>query len=263
MTGLTGRRIVVTRPASQARSFLAALEALGAEPIALPTIEVVPVHPNPDFDRVLHDLPSFDWVIFTSVNGVEVFLHRASELGVDVRSTFRSVQTAAIGPATADRLQRAGITGSHVPARFVAEEILTVIGDPAGSRILLPRARQARKTIVALLRQRGATVLDIPTYDTQTPAADAAALEVVRAGVDAVTFTSPSTVRGFTELLGDDAPDRMRGVTVACIGPVTEQAAREAGFSVDLVASEFTTDGLAQAIADYFAGQPEQGTDSA
>ena len=231
---LTGRRIVITRPEADAARLAERLRALGAVPVVMPAIEIEFTDP-PELDRALKDLGGYHWVIFTSRNGVEAVFRRIGQLA--------GPKVAAIGPATAEALRGRGVTPDLVPSEYVAEAILASLPEVRGLRFLLPRADIAREALVDGLRRRGALVDEIAAYRTR-PASRLAPL----GPVDAVTFTSSSTVRGF--LAGGPVP---AGAKVICIGPITAQTARECGLEVTAVAVEYTEDGLIEALEAAFA----------
>jgi uroporphyrinogen-III synthase len=238
---LAGRRIVITRPAERAASLAGRLRALGAEPIMFPTIRLEPADPAP-LDAAIRALSSFHWVILTSRAGVDAFLERLAACGL-VPADLRERQVAAIGPATAAALRAHGVEPALVPGEFVAEAIVTGIGDVRGKRILLPHADIARAALAVGLRGKGATVVEVAAYRTVASDVPAPALD----DVDAVTFTSSSTVRHFVEG-GADAGD----ARVVCIGPVTAATARELGLAVHAVAAHYTEDGLIEALEGVF-----------
>jgi uroporphyrinogen-III synthase len=246
---LSGRRVVVTRPEDQAEGLCSRLRALGAEPVEFPVIAIAPPEPGGPLDQAIARLSSYDWLIFTSVNGVECFWERleASEALAAGPVQLAAAKVAAIGPATASALRRRGVQVCLVPAEYRAEAILDEIGDVAGQAILLPRADIARPALADGLRARGAQVDEVPAYRTVPATPAAAAFEALRAGVDVITFTSSSTVHSFvaqTEGLSYGDP------LVACIGPVTATTARGLGLRVDVVAKEYTVDGLLEALKD-------------
>jgi uroporphyrinogen-III synthase len=243
---LDGLRVLVTRPAEQAADLLDRLRTLGAVPVLCPTIQIAPPASYAPLDRAMAGLAAYDWVIFTSVNGVRFFMERLAALG-HAPADLSSPHIAAIGPATAHALADHGLTVSLVPRRYVAEAILDEIGDVAGQRILLPRADIARKALAAGLQARGAEVDEVAAYRTVA----AAGTDLPGGHVDIATFTSPSTVHNLVALFdaaGRSLPEYLAGATVACIGPITAQAAREEGLDVDIEAQEHTVDGLLRAI---------------
>ena len=255
---LDGKRIVITRPLDQAEDLSEQLSALGAVPILFPTIRIVPFEENLILDQVIFELDSYQWIIFTSVNGVSTFLDRLTGLGRD-KSVLERMQIAAIGPATARSLTERGVHTHFIPDEYIAEAVAAGIGEVDGQRILLPRAEIARKALVDELEKRGAYVTEIPVYRTLPVEPDPIRLDALHLGVDVVTFTSPSTVRNFSNLLDPPAADLVKRAVIACIGPITAQAVIECGMSPNLVAKEYTTTGLVQALVDFF--QPSYGED--
>jgi uroporphyrinogen-III synthase len=246
---LTGRRVVVTRPQDQSQKLCDRLQALGAEPIIFPVIAIAPPEPDGPLDHAIARLDSYDWIIFTSVNGVKYFWARLLE-----QPTQRSIsgpKIAAIGPATAQALRQQGVSVHLMPAEYRAEAILDEIGDVAGLHILLPRADIARPVLADGLCALGARVDEVPTYHTVRGNPPQAAFDALLAGVDVITFTSSSTVRNFVALTdGLDYGDPL----IACIGPVTAATARELGLHVDIVAEEYTIDGLLEALKQMKIG---------
>jgi uroporphyrinogen-III synthase len=254
-TPLAGKRILVTRPRAQAADLCDKLTALGAEPIVFPTIDIAPLEDYTALDRAIADLSGYQWVVFTSVNGVAAVWDRLAAMGKDGRA-LDGVRVAAIGPATAHALGKRGIQARFIPDEYVAEAIVEGIGDVQGQRILLPRADIARETLALELERRGAVVDEIAAYRTLPATPDPNGLAELRRGVDAITFTSSSTVRNFVKLVGKNGI--WRHAAVACIGPITAHTARELGLHVDVVAVEYTTDGLVQALVKHFAHEQER-----
>lgn len=262
---LAGKRIVVTRALEQSAPLVALLEAAGAEALVLPCIEIVDPEDFAPADEAIGALPDYDWVVFTSVNAVERFVRRLEHQG-HAASVLASVRVAAVGPATAAALETYGITPEFVPDEHVGEGVLEGLltrGVGAGSRVLMPRALEAREVLAPGLAAVGATCDVVPVYRTVLADGDPAVLARIRAGeADAVVFTSPSTVKGFMRLLGDQAPDGKEpqaiampeGFAVAVIGPVTARAARSANLRVEVEPSEYTTTALVAALGEYFEG---------
>jgi uroporphyrinogen III methyltransferase/synthase len=256
---LVGRRILVTRPRAQAGEVATALEDLGAEVELFPTIEIAPAPDAGALDRAVADAGTYDWIVFTSVNGVRVFFERMAALGRDVRE-LATTRIAAIGPETASELERRLVRPAVVPAEYRAEGLLVVLGEEAirGRRVLLPRAAGARAVLPDTLRARGAVVDEVVAYAAVPP--PTADVEGLRAlieadALDAITFTSSSTVRNFAALLGEDAMRtlaRRARPLVACIGPVTAETARELGLRVDVVPDAYTVPALVGALAERF-----------
>lgn len=257
---LFGRRIVVTRPRAQAAALAEALETLGAEVVPFPTIALVPPADPTALARAVLAAPSYDWIVFTSANGVEAFFARFAAAGLDVRA-LAPVRLAAIGPETAAQLTRRLLRPAVVPDEHRAEGLLAVLGADAvrGRRILLPRAAGARALLPDELRARGAVVDEVIAYRAVPPAdADVAGVQAALAAgaVDALTFTSSSTVRNFVALLGaEEIARRVRNgrPAIACIGPVTAETAHALGLPVDVTPSTYTVPALAAALAAHWA----------
>jgi len=255
---LSGRRIVVTRPRHQAGPLSSALRELGAEVVEAPAIRIEPPLDLGPLDAALARLETYDWIVFTSANGVEAFFGRLAELALPApeRAAF-----AAIGPATAEALGERGPEATVVPERFVAEEVFDALasrGFVEGRRFLLPRADIAREALPRLLRGAGAEVDVVVAYRTvpDTSGVRAAAEAVARGEIDAVTFTSASTVWSFFEALD---PAAVRGRTAAAsIGPITSAALDELGMPPDVEAEAYTIDGLVDAILRYFEESREE-----
>ncbi len=249
---LLGRRIAVTRPPEQAASLAEGLRALGAEPLAFPTIRIAdPADPAP-LRSAVAALESYDWIVFTSANGVARFWRQLRAAGLK-EELPNDIRVAAIGPATAEALVARGAHPQVVPEEYVAEavaEALTQV-DVAGLRVLLPRAAGARQVLPERLRAAGAEVDEVVAYESQPDEESVAALkaEIGRRAIDLVTFTAASTVRSYVELAGNDLGE----TRVAVIGPITAEAARSLGVQVDTVTQEYTVRRLLEAICDYFA----------
>jgi len=253
MSALSGKRIIVTRPRKQAGELIDLLAQHGAVPLAFPTIEIHPPSNLSGLDTAIQQLDRYDWLVFTSHNGVASFWDRLQAAGKTAHA-LAHLSVAAIGPATTFALASHGITPRVIPGEFVAEALLDEIPDVHGKHILIPRAQEARPVLVDGLRSRGAVVDEIPVYQTLTARSDPQLLAEIRAGVDAVTFTSSSTVRGFVDLVGPEMVEKIKSDSclVACIGPVTALTARENGLEVRVVAAEYTGRGLVQALMQYY-----------
>ncbi|ABW68865.1 uroporphyrin-III C-methyltransferase [Desulfosudis oleivorans Hxd3] len=255
---LLGKTIVVTRARAQASDFIAALSRLGAACIECPTIRVAPPDDTAPLDTAIDNLAAYDWLVFTSVNGVDRFFARLFEKGGDVRR-LGHLKTAVIGPATEQRLLDFGVKSDIVPESFRAESVVEAFTrqDVKGKSVLLPRAAEARPILPEELTKMGARVDEVAAYVTRQDDSAAKTLtEALESGaVDMVTFTSSSTVKNFKALLPKDksTADRLiKNVAVASIGPITTETAKDEGFAVHVTADAYTIEGLTRAIIDYF-----------
>jgi uroporphyrinogen III methyltransferase/synthase len=253
---LFGRRIVVTRAREQASDFKAKLEELGGSCIEFPTIEVVPPPSWAPLDEAITALSEYDWIIFTSVNGVRSFMGRMQAAGHDARA-LHGIRLAAIGPKTAEALEAVMLRPDLVPSEYRAEAILEALsGDNvSGKRFLMPRAMVAREILPEKLRERGARVDVVPAYQTVLPERDAQKVRslLTDGRIDCVTFTSSSTVSNFFAMVGKEEFERCKEKTViACIGPITAETAAGFGLKTDVMPSEYTIGGLVEALVDHF-----------
>ena len=250
---LFGKRILVTRARSQASGFADLLEANGAEVIQFPTIKIQPIVnveiPSPD---------RYDWVIFTSVNAVEIFYEHLRENGKDARA-FGASKICAVGPKTVEALNRIGIQPDFVPSHSRGSAIAAEMDDVKGKKILLPRAKIATVDLPDGLRDNGARVDDIPLYDTVKVASggdkrrDEIETDLLNGSIDLVTFTSSSTVTNFLDMFPTHTPAMLlTNVKVAVIGPTTQKAAAEYGLQVDVVAKEASVESLVEAIVEAY-----------
>ncbi|MYD86675.1 MAG: uroporphyrinogen-III synthase [Acidobacteria bacterium] len=259
---LAGKRILVTRPQAQAPELAERLDALGAESIEAPAIRIVPPDDMQPLDDACAAAASFAWIVFTSANAVDAFLQRLDGPGGG-DGKLAGVRICAIGPATAARLARHGLSVDLAPADHRGEGVgaaLRAALDLRGTRILLPRADIARPLLPDALRAAGAAVTEVTAYRTVAatawPGADVREL-LDRRRIDAVTFTSASAVRAVAQSLGAvRAVELLRPTVVAAIGPVTARAAGQLGVETTVMPSTYTTQALAQALADYFTGTP-------
>jgi uroporphyrinogen III methyltransferase/synthase len=264
---LFGKRIIVTRARQQASGFLEQLTRLGAECIEFPTIAVVPPDHWGPLDEAIEKIDRYDWLVFTSVNGVEYFLQRLSHKGRDVRD-LKGIRIGAIGPKTAGAWQRRGIRPDLVPPEYRAEAVVEAFRDFSvrGMRILLPRAAQAREVLPDALQEMGAEVHVVEAYRTVRPEGDriSVAKMLERGEIHMVTFTSSSTVLNFVEMFEKEhakLKEWMKSATVACIGPVTAKTAEEKGFRAKVVPTEYTIEGLTAAIVQFYRNSPTQRED--
>lgn len=274
---LQGARVLVTRTRDQADALSANLQAVGACPVELPVIRIAAPDDWKPLDqafRALLEHAAYDWLIFTSANGVTMALERFRASGYEP-AALSTARIATIGPATAATLKRYGLSTSLLPGEYIAEGVAEALrrdaaqrGETlAGVRILVARAAEARQVLITELEQAGAQVDVVAAYRTLPVAQDdergreVAAL--LRQGqLDVITFTSSSTVHHFMHWLGLAAPDLSIARTsasthttrplIACIGPITASTARDYGLDVGVEAREFTTAGLVQALRDYY-----------
>ena len=257
---LFGKRILVTRAQAQAGELSRLLADWGADPVECPTIEIVPPEDPTGLDRAIGALDRYQWLIFTSVNGVRPFMRRMRELGKDARA-LAGCRIACIGPRTADVLAGYGLQCDLLPAEYQAEGLLAALGETgvAGQRILLARAAVGRDILPDQLRASGADVTVVVVYRTIRPAVEVERLKdlLLRQELHMLTFTSSSTVRNFAGLF--DSPEEMRkltaGIETACIGPVTARTAEEEGLSVTVLARENTVPALVDAVVSHLGAQ--------
>jgi len=262
---LQGRRIVVTRAREQAGDLVRALQEHGAEAVIAPVIRIQPLDNVGALRAALTGLSAYRWVVFTSQNAVQIVFDRLVAWGLTPR-VFSSTAVAAIGTATADALTVRGVVPAVIPAEFVAEALAEALiqrsgggggggggGALTGARVLIPSAEDAREALAVGLRRHGATVENIAVYRTVPVQADLSGLakDISRGRIDAVTFTSSSTVRSFVELVGRPAATSGRFVA-ATIGPITADTARELGIREIIEAEPHTVPGLVESLARRF-----------
>jgi uroporphyrinogen III methyltransferase / synthase len=246
------RRIVNTRPKGQAEALSSRLKALGADVIEMPTIEIGPAADYGPLDRAIEELASYDWLIFTSANGVRRFVERLDASATDLRALRAEI--CAIGPATRAAVEALHLKVDLMGREYVAEGLIEAFSayDLSGKRALLPRAAVARDLVPVELARRGAQVDVVEAYRTVTPentAALAAKIFGRERKPDCITFTSSSTVQNFVAAAG---PEALAGVKVASIGPVTTATALRLGISVDREARMYTVDGLVEAVLGLY-----------
>jgi uroporphyrinogen III methyltransferase/synthase len=253
---LLGKRIVVTRARQQASDLVTRLSDLGAECLEYPTINVVPTDNPAPLEDAINQLSAYDWIVFTSVNGVKYFFDRLFEMGLDVRA-LNHLRTAAIGPVTSQRLRTFGLKSDIIPENYRAEAVVDAFRkeDLAEKRVLLPRAAEARPVLPVELRKMGAEVTEVTTYRTEKVRnkADSLIEQLTENCIDLITFTSSSTVKNFKALLPEKTfKDLLEDVTIASIGPITTDTATRSGFRVSITAEEYTIPGLCDAIVKHY-----------
>lgn len=240
-------KVLITRPRAQADDFAEKLRSVGFEPILFPVIEIQLIENNIALERALEKLNCYEWLVFTSVNAVNVVLKDS------VPSVFSMVKIAAIGPKTADALRKRGIEPDFVPEEYIAEAIMSGLGDVKDKWILLPRAEIARRELPEAISNAGGIAHEIIVYRTLPANVDMKGLNALRSGVDVITFTSASCVENFIALAKQNRLDSLNlpnNPLIVCIGPVTAQAAKEAGIQDIVTAKEYTTEGLIETITN-------------
>ncbi len=255
---LTGVRVLVGRARHQASALSSVLQKLGAEVLEIPFIEIRKPGSYKPLNAAIKNLGEYDWLILTSVNGVDAFWDHLRKLRLSKR-VLKHLKVAAIGPATKKAIEQRGIPVDVVPREYVAESVVEALRDKVdGSRVLLARAKVARDVIPRELRKLGAKVDVVEAYETVIPASSRkrlrATLRDPKQRPTVITFTSSSTVRNFLALLATRGRGRPRhtdfqGIKFASIGPVTSSTLRELSLPVDIEAREFTIPGLVKAIA--------------
>ena len=252
---LSGVRVLVGRARSQASALSAGLKALGANVVEIPFIEIRKPRSSRPLDDALRRIAEYDWLILTSVNGVDALATRLKHLRIPAKS-LRHLKIAAIGPATSQAIKQLGLGTALVPKNYVAESVVqTLRGKVEGKRVLLARARVARDVIPTELRKMGARVDVVEAYETIVPVTSQKKLRTMmrdpKRRPAVITFTSSSTVRNFVALLGRRGRPphtNLDGIRFASIGPITSETLRELGLPVHIEAEEFTIPGLILAI---------------
>jgi uroporphyrinogen III methyltransferase/synthase len=260
---LFGRRVLVTRAREQAGELSQRLCEAGAEPVECPTIQIVPPASWAELDEAIADLRAYQWLVFTSVNGVKPFMERLQRKGLDVRAVA-GLRLGCIGPRTAEALAAYGLRADVVPSEYQAEGLIEAM-KTAGvnrQRVLIPRAAVAREILPDQLRGLGADVRVVTAYRTVVPQVDADRVkEQLRTrALHVLTFASSSTVRNFAGLFGgrEELRQATAGAVVACIGPITAKTAAEEGLTVSITAAENTIPALVEAIVQYYSTCREQ-----
>lgn len=249
---LFGKNILVTRSRTQASKLSADLNAYGANVTEFPTIEIVPADDYDDLDTAINELSSFDWIIFTSVNGVDYFIQRLRDQNKDIRE-LKGLKIAAIGPATAKALEDLQLMVDYVPSEYRAEAILEGLCAKGiqGKKVLIPRALVAREVLPEELMRCGAEVKVAPAYKTIQPKLDLDLLRQTR--LDVITFTSSSTVTNFVQAVGqDNLKTVLNGTIIASIGPITADTVKSFGLNTDIMPDAYTIPGLVEAVVEYF-----------
>jgi uroporphyrinogen-III synthase len=252
---LSGWRILTTRAEKQSGGLAQPLREMGAEVIEIPTIEIKPPRSYKALDTALGNIAAYDWLILTSVNGVEALFARLNKLRL-APEKLKHLQVAAIGPATRREIEKQGLPVAVTPEKYVAESVVEALqGRTKGKRVLLVRARVARDVLPNELKKAGARLDVAEAYETHVPAGAQVKLNKLFANresvPDIVTFTSSSTATNFLNLLVKEHYHALREIWLASIGPVTSETLRKAGFRPNIEARDYTMEGLALAIAKH------------
>lgn len=255
---IQGKKILITRPEEQARSFAEKLSSLGAEPINLPAIKISPATENiPLLQEVILKLNQYDWLIFTSTNAVKYFMQNVPKADVLAKNGIKSVKIATVGLSTATFIEKEyHIKPDLIPNIYTAEVLNQDIGDVKGLKILLPNADIARPELKNALQKKGAVIDEITLYHTQPNNISKEVLEKVfeGRGVDVVTFTSSSAVKAMINLLENTNFD-LNNYIITCIGPETAKTAEALGLNVAIIGNPHTTDGMISEMIKYFDNQ--------
>ena len=258
---LFGKRIAVTRSREQASELVAQLEEAGAECLEYPTIHVEPLESYSSLDEELERIGEYHWIVFTSLNGVRYFFERLFAKGMDARH-LKGPSIAVVGKSTASLLRGYGLRADLLPKEFTAEGLAEALLDTGvgGRNILIVRAKVGREILPETLRGAGAQVMVAPVYQNMPPpgARDALVADLEAGRIDAITFTSSSTVKNFVDLVGaashEELAKLLHRVRIAAIGPITGKTITDHGLTVDIQPEQYTIEALVAAVAAYFSG---------
>jgi uroporphyrinogen III methyltransferase/synthase len=258
---LKGKHILITRPEEQAKDFIEALKAQGAEPISFPTIRIISPRDWLKVDNAIENLTTYDVLIFTSVNGVKNFFQRLKEKGKNI-SPLKKLKMVAIGPKTAAAIEQFHLRVDIIPKKFQAESVVEALEKDGitGKRFLLPRAEKARDVLPKEITKRGGHINVVTVYRTSKGKGDVQAVKELfrKRLIHVITFTSSSTVKNFVELLAEkDISKMIKGAVVASIGPITADTAASLGIKTDILPENYTIPGLVKAISEYFNCSPQ------
>jgi len=258
---LFGKRILVTRSREQASDLAERLREFGAWPIEFPTIELIPPTSWADVDHCLKQMMAYDWLIFTSVNGIKFLMSRVLALGMDIRD-LKGPKICAIGPKTAEVLRGLNLQVDFVPTEYRAESILEKWRGQnlKGKRFLIPRAKIARDILPAELRKAGALVDVVEVYQTILAQKDKEKIRQLLQDkvISAITFTSSSTAHNFVEIFGEEVSELTAGIPIASIGPITAATAKSLGLETTIMPQEYTIPALVDALVAYFSAGKEK-----
>ncbi len=251
---LWGKKVVITRARAQASLLADGIKALGGQAIEFPSIIIKPEDDLHTLHRAFQSLSGYDWIVFTSVNGVEIFFSELIKQQKDVRE-LKGIKICAIGPATRESLEKRGLQVDVIPDEYRAEGIIKElkVRVKSGEWVLLPRARGARPVLPDALKSLGAHVNEVFLYEAITASniSREQMTEIMTGKIDYLTFTSSSTVSNFVKIVGQENVKKLnQQIKVACIGPITADTARGLGFDVHIMAREYTIEGLLQALVE-------------
>lgn len=248
---LFGRKILVTRARHQASILSHKIEGAGGSAVEFPTIEIQPVDNGDSLKNMYESMNNYQWLIFTSVNGVEVFLEKLKYYEKDIR-TIGKAKICAIGEATKKALEACYLKVDFIPDKYVAEALIAGLQDKikAGDKVLIPRVEAAREILPEQLKKIGALVDTVPLYKTVIPEYIREELIGILEKIDTICFTSSSTVSNFIKILGKENLALLNNIEIACIGPVTANTAKELGLIVNKLAKEYTIDGLIRVLIE-------------
>ena len=253
---LFGKRVLVTRAKNQARELSSLIRARGGEPIECPTIDIGPPDDWEEVDEAIEQLATYQWLVFTSVNGVKAFMQRLWHRGRDARA-LAGLQVCCIGPRTAEEVRRCGVDADLVPEAYQAEGLIEVLKQAgvSGQRVLIARAAQAREILPDELQRTGAFVRVVKVYKALVPEIEREHVRQLFRDrlIDVVTFASSSTARNFFQLFDGsrDVKQHLNGTVIASIGPITAGTIREMGLDVHVMAGQNTIPALVQSLVDY------------
>jgi len=255
---LFGKKIVITRARAQASALVSMLTNLGAQCIEIPTIQIAPPKDNGPLKKAIEHIDDYDWLVLTSVNGVKFFFDTLFEMGKDVR-ILGHLKFACIGPVTKERLKAFGIISDILPETYRAESVIEAFSsiDIKDKNILLPRAKKARTILPEELTKMGAKIDEVAAYETRLDDTGKETLISLleKNEIDAVTFTSSSTVSNFmSQIASENKKELLKNIITASIGPITSDTARSLGIEPDLEAKEYTIQGLVDSLLTYYEG---------
>lgn len=255
---LQNKTIVITRTEEKSKQFANQIVGLGGNPIIIPLIAVQPALLSFEEEQIFHQLDQFDWLIFTSVNGVECFLSIAKNLNIDYKNQLPKI--AVVGEKTKQLVEEKGMSTALLPDEFVAESLIKVFRNEIleNKRILYIKGNLARGILTTELQALGASITELTVYETVCPAKRQDLLALLNMDIAAITFTSPSTIKHFVQLLhGTDWQSWLQRTAVCCIGPITEKTARAYQIIPAVVPKKYTMEGLLEELVVFFQEKEE------